>query len=252
MDDYKDLAKKTNYAREEIKEDIKDSAYYRWLNKKVEKKEEIFTINEANLDKISKPASGKISIIKVDYLNKDKVLLLETNIDVENVRPRPSAGIVINLEKDGKGINISEYNRVKFDIYLEADGIQNVYFHFFVGNDNVKDIHTASVYANTVNHIMWEIDDIDRDNVRKIVITPFLFGCPSEALGDIKIYIGSINVEKVKKDYDLGFDLEERIAYSHVGYFKKAKKIAIVGEMKNLGFAIKQNEDKQKTQNMKF
>lgn len=243
MDDYKDLAKKTNYAREEIKEDIKDSAYYRWLNKEVEKREEIFAINEANLDRISKPASGKISVVETDYLNEDKVLLLETNIDVENVRPRPSAGIVINLEKDGKGININEYNRVKFDIYLEADGIQNVYFHFFVGNDNVKDIHTASVYANKVNHIMWEIDDIDRDNVRKIVITPFLFGCPSEALGDIKIYIGSINVEKVKKDYDLGFDLENRIAYSHVGYFKKAKKIAIVGEMKNLEFKIRTDKE---------
>ena len=204
---YNELIKETNYAREEIKDDnIENSAYYRWLNKKVEKQQVIFTMNEDNLANISKPSCGQLSITKTKYIDEDKVLLLETNVDVENVRPRPSAGIVINLEKADKGIDISEYNRVHFDIYLEADGIQNVYFHFFVGNDNVKDIHTTSVYANKINHIMWEISDIDRDNVRKIVITPFLFGCPSEAMGDIKIYISSINVEKVKKGYDLGFD----------------------------------------------
>ena len=244
MNDYKKLIKETNYAREEIKDDnIENSAYYRWLNKKIEKEEVIFSMNEANLSNITKPSCGKINIVETDYLNEDKVLLLEANVDVENVRPRPSAGIVINLEKADKGIDISEYNRVHFDIYLEADGIQNVYFHFFLGNDSVKDIHTTSVYANKNNHIMWEISDIDRDNVRKIVITPFLFGCPSEAMGDIKIYISSIKVEKVKKDYDLGFDLEDRIAYSHVGYFKKASKVALLSTMDKLEFRIKNEKD---------
>ena len=254
MNDYKNLAKITNYAREEIKDDhFENSAYYRWLNKKVEKKCKIWSMNEESINKISRPSSGKLSIVKTDYLEETS-LLIETNIDVENVRPRPSAGIVLNLEEDGKGIDISDYNRVKFDIYLEADGIQNVYFHFFLGNDNVKDIHTASVYANKLNHIMWEIADIDRDDVKKMVITPFLFGCPSEAIGNIKIYIGSINVEKVKKDYDLGFDLEDRIAYSHVGYFKNAKKEAILSKMDNLEFKVlnDKNEEVFKSTALKY
>lgn len=239
MLEYKELAKNTNYAREEIKDDnFENSASYRWLNKKVEKKSTICLMNDECLARISKPSCGKLSIINKSPLNEKSALLLETNIDVENVRPRPSAGIVINLANDEKGIDISEYNRVNFDIYLEASGIQNVYFHFFLGNDNVKDIHTASVYANQINHIMWEITDIDRDDVRKMIITPFLFGRPSEALGNIKIYISSISVEKVKKDYDLGFDLEDRIAYSHVGYFKNAKKEAILSQMNNLEFSI--------------
>ena len=108
MNDYKKLIKETNYAREEIKDDnIENSAYYRWLNKKIEKEETIFSMNEASLSCITKPSCGKISTTKTDYLNEDKVLLLETNVDVENVRPRPSAGIVINLEKADKGIDIS-------------------------------------------------------------------------------------------------------------------------------------------------
>ena len=241
MNDFKTLAKLTNYARKEIKDDdIKNSAYFRWLNKKVEAEEYIFKMNEDNLNKISRPASGSLEISNAHY---DKCLLLSSNIDVENTRPRPSAGIVIDLSEKDKGIDITKFNRVRFNIYLEAVGIQNVYFHFFIGNDNVKDIHTLSVYANTDNKVMWEIDDFDRDNVKKMVITPFLFGCPSEALGKIKIYISDIKVEKVKKDYDLGFDLEDRIAYSHVGYFTKAKKIALVSILNKKEFNIVDEND---------
>ena len=55
MNDYKTLAKLTNYARKEIKDDdIKNSAYFHWLNKKVEAEECIFKMNEDNLNKISR------------------------------------------------------------------------------------------------------------------------------------------------------------------------------------------------------
>ena len=244
MKDYKELAKLSNYARKEILDDhIEDSAYYRWLNKKVEKSLCIFKVNEDKINNISKAFYGNISICDYKMDESEKAILLETNIDVENVRPRPSSSIVVNIGKDDKGIDLSDYNRIKLNVYLEGKGIQNVYFHFFVGNEGVKVTHTTSVYANTKNTIVWELDDIERDNVRKVVITPFLFGCPSEAIGDIKIYVGNILAEKVKKDYDLGFDLEDRIAYSHVGYFKKARKAAIVSILYKKEFDIIDDKD---------
>ncbi len=241
MNDYKTLAKLTNYARKEIKDDdISRSAHFRWLNKKVEDTKCIFSMNENNLNKISHPASGTLELSNAHY---QQSLLLSTNIDVENVRPRPSAGIILDVSNNNKGIDIRAFNRVKFNIYLEAIGIQNVYFHFMLGNDNTKLVHTLSVYANKDNTVMWEIDDVDRDDVKRIIITPFLFGCPSEALGHIKIYISDIKVEKVKRDYDLGFNLEDRIAYSHVGYFKNAKKIALVSILNKKEFNIVDEND---------
>ena len=244
MKDYKTLAKETNYARKEIKDEtVENSAYYRWLNKKVEKEKIVFEVNQNNITNVSKPACGTIEVVDYDKFESNKALLLKTNIDVENVRPRPGAGIVLSLNNNG--LDLSEYNRVHFKIYLEATGIQNVYFHFFLGNDDVKDIHTTSVYANKLNEILWEINDIEKDKVRKVVITPFLFGCPSEGLGSIKIYISDIKVEKVNPDYELGWNLQDRIAYSHVGYFKNAKKVALVSNIKNKEFKILNDKNEE-------
>ena len=73
---------------------------------------------------------------------------------------------------------------------------------------------------------MWELDRKEAE-VDKITITPFLFGCPPEALTDISFYIENIYLQEVEADYVLGWELNNRIAYCHCGYFNKGTKIAL-------------------------
>ena len=69
-----------------------------------------------------------------------------------------------------------------------------------------------------------------RDYLEKIKIGPWIMGCPSEASEYSEIYIDSVILQKVKPDYVLGFDLDDRIAFSHAGYFIKSEKIALTGK----------------------
>lgn len=228
---------KTNYIRKEVKEEQINSvevngAKYRWLNKEVEKEISLFVPSVENLDLVSKPSYGSVSI--KDY-EGNKTLLLETNNDIENIKPRPGCGITIKLDN----LDLSEYNRIKMNVYLSLKGQQNIYVHFYIGNDsNVDNTHTEAIYANEWNELVWEINDSLRDNVNKIIITPFLFGCPPEGEGKLELYIKDIFAQKVKSDRELGFELNDDIAYCHSGYFKNANKIALTQVMNSKEFKV--------------
>ena len=231
-ENFKEILECTNYVRKEIKDIESNGAKYRWINKKVEKELVIFEPSLESLKNVSLPKFGKISIKEKD---SKTTLLLETNNDIENVNPRPSSGIIINIDE----MDLSEYNRIKMWVYLDLPSQQNIYVHFYIGNDSVDDqTHTESVYANQWNLLVWEINDTLRDKVNKIIITPFLFGCPPEGEGKLDFYIGNIVCEKVEKDRELGFDLGEDIAYCHSGYFKNSKKVALVQNLKNKEFKV--------------
>ena len=223
---------KTNYVRKEIKDIEENGAKYRWINKNVEKEKVLFSPNLETLELVSKPSYGSISI---DEYDGKKTLLLQTNNDIENVNPRPGCGINIKLDV----VDLSEYNRIKMWVYLSLKGQQNIYVHFLIGNDSEgEQTHTEAIYANQWNLLVWEINDTLRDNVNKIIITPFLFGCPPEGEGELKLYINDIVADRVKSDRELGFDIEEDIAYCHSGYFKNANKIALTQVMNSKEFKL--------------
>src|SRR5690606_17830180 len=71
-----------------------------------------------------------------------------------------------------------------------------------------------------------------------MTIAPFLMGCPPEALGELKVYILEVLAENVDGDYELGWELEDRIAYCHSGYFTDSKKIALAQNIKDLEFDL--------------
>ena len=63
-------------------------------------------------------------------------------------------------------------------------------------------------------------------------------GCPPEAEESLKVYIDEVKAELVDEEYDFGWQLQDRIAYSHSGYFCDAKKIAIIQGIKNEEFFV--------------
>lgn len=233
-DKIKQLLENTDYVHEEIINDQENCSYSRWLNKNVLKSKVIYEPMFDNFNRVTKPLAGTLELSKKFTYDTDYSLLLKENTNVEGMAVRPNCGITIDIDEQ----DLSEFNRCSIFIYIKATGYQNFYFHFSIG----KIVHTASIIPNQWNHIIWEIDEV-LSRVKHITITPFLMGCPPEALPDIEIYIGKIVMEKVNPDYILGWDLGERIAYSHVGYFINTEKIAVTQVANNTKFYILNEEN---------
>ena len=215
------ILKKSLYVHKEVFDDEKNSALYRWNNKEVLSKSLLF--NGDTLDNVTASSCVELSLSNEV---SDTALKLSLSTDIENVIPRPWPSVRINLG----GIDLSKYNRIAYNIYIKSTGYQNHYFQFSVGNKGAMEHHSPSLDPNKWNYCFFEIGDIKRDNCEELVIGPWLMGTPPEGLPSYEIFIDSIYAEEVDADYVEGWDLEERIAYSHAGYFCDATKIALTSK----------------------
>lgn len=218
--------KQSDNAHKMVEENQKNCALYRWQKKEVLAEELLW--NGTSLDNVSLNGVGRLSF-------DDGSIRLDENDDVENLDPRPNCSIEISLDTN----DYTAYNRVYLKMFIKATGFVNFYVHYAFGNNNAKVVHTASVIPNIWNDIMFEVSDVKRDDVKNMIITPFLFGTPPEALPDVSFYIKDVKIQKVKADYIKGWHLEDRIAYSHVGYFTDAKKTAIIESDTPVKFYVK-------------
>lgn len=227
------LINKSNAARKEIYENELNSSSYRFNNKQVYDRLVIY--NADTLENVNLIGRGSISIEKIDG---DDALCLSTNTDIENITPRPSSSLYFSFNH----LDLTKYNRISSMIYIEATGYQNFYFHFMFGNESAYTNHAPSIYPNKWTYVNFECSDILRSDIVKIAITPFLMGCPPEAEPEIKVYIKNIVAEVVDKEYDLGWDLENRIAYCHSGYLLNYPKQAILSNTNSKTFKLVNSE----------
>jgi len=212
----------SNYINKQIFDEHKNSSQHRWENKEVKNEFIIFKPSTESIKKITPPKTGEMLISKDVFYNNDCSLEIKTSEIIKNGFSRSSCGIVINFDK----VNMNKYNRVYLNIFIRATGYQNFYFHFQLGGkENI--VHTASIPVNKWTKVMWELDEIDGE-VDTISITPFLFGCPPEGLIDVSFYIDNVYLQEVEADYCLGWDLQNRIAYCHAGYYINGPKSALV------------------------
>ena len=178
---------------------------------------------------------GSLSLSPKVSPDEKMIICITTNTDIENVIPRPYTELKISL----KHHDLSRFNRVHVKMYIEATGYQSFYHHFLFGNDGAQTNHAPAIEPNKWVDVIWECDHIARDNCNTISITPFLMGCPDEALPQIKIYIDSITMELVSREFDEGWDLGKNISYCHSGYLPQYKKEAITGICVNEYFIFK-------------
>ena len=228
----KEWIKQSNNAHNWVDEKKENGAEHRWLNKEIE--EEVLIWDGKSLNDVKLNGVGVIS-----YDVTTQSIRLDVNDDVENLVPRPNCSILV----DTKNNDYSKYNRISLMIKPISTGFVNFYIHISFGNKNNKIVHAPSVIPHKWNHIVFELEDLPRDNVDSINITPFLFGTPPEALPDISFLIKDIKVQKINEDYVEGWNIDNRIAYSHVGYFINQQKIAIVDINTNNIFYIKDIND---------
>ena len=238
--DYKKIAKESNYARKEILLDQKDLNNVFENKSKIEKKYDLFDIS--NLD--YNLTNQLITLNGIGTLSKEKIddkecLCLSTNTKIENIKPRPSSSISFKFDH----LDLSEYNYLNAQIYVEATGYEGFYFHFMTGNTGHYTNHAPIVYPNVWMNIDWNCSHIVRDDICLFSITPFLMGCPPEALPDIKVYIKSISALKKDNIYDEGWELENRIAFSHCGYKVLSTKHAVVSHTVTKTFKVCNDSD---------
>ena len=233
MTDLEKLVLESRYAHIEMQPDLNDSAETSWLNKKVLNYR---VLDECtNLDKLTYTGAGTVEVSDIRAHDNDKSVMITANTDIDGIIPRPSHSLLLKFaEEDWR-----DYNRLSLWVYPESVGFQNFYFHFSLANKGTRGhLHAPSLTPNTWNHIVWEIGTVERDAVLSLSMTPLMMGCPPEAEPIIKVFFSHICLEKVEPDYELGWNIEDRIAYSHSGYPIKGTKIALTQVAKNDEFSL--------------
>ncbi len=59
----------------------------------------------------------------------------------------------------------------------------------------------------------FELNQFDRSKLSFIKVIPFIGGCPPYSNGNFEVIIKKITFEKVKEEYELGYNLEDRINF---------------------------------------
>ena len=201
--------------------DFKD-ANLRWLKKKVYKKVKVFDAKE-------KTDFIKINDDKFDFdasfttFNNKKVLKISFKPDLTETK-RVFFGIKVLLSK----FDLTKFNRVRATLYVEAKGFRNLFMLFSLPVQSKDITHAPSLETNKWENIVWEVNHLNLKDLKEMSIVPFLPGRPSEGVNLINLYIDKIYFEQVDKEYELGYDIENRIAYSQLGYFTNSKKEFIV------------------------
>ena len=228
----KKIVEESHYAHKEMVADLAQCAETRWLHKKVDDAITIFDSQQIERVKVTGQATISLAS-EITYEGKNCVCLT-ADTQIENIQPRPSCGVEITLDKS----DLSAFNRISAWIYPQMTGFQNLYVHFNLGNPGKSQLHAPCLLPNTWNRVTWEIADVARNAAGKMQISPYLGGCPPEALPVLKFYIGPIYAEKVEVDDDFGWELKERIAYCHSGYLPHMKKIAIAQNVSDSVFRL--------------
>lgn len=218
------LKKSSRNANRFMKPNLEEDANTRWQNKEV--KESITLYDGTSFNNITYKEGLKCSISSEEFLSNGKSLKVEGNTYAEGISPRPTLGISIELHD----LDLSKYNRLSFDIMPVATGYQNFYYHISILSNGKFHTNAPSLTPNKWNKVVWEIDKYERTKVSSITITAFMMGCPPEGLPEFVHYIDNVKAEVVDVDYDLGWDLENRVAFSHVGYYPNQQKVAITGD----------------------
>lgn len=228
------LLQLSKYGTKEMKEDVIDGAEHRWIHKKVHK---TLCVYDNAVDRHAVfHGTGTFDYVTDFGYHNETSMHVEANTDIEDVRPRPFSSVHIPfVQTDWTG-----FNRIRVMVYPKSTGFQNFYFHFSLYHKNGEILtHAPSLTPNQWNPVMFEFPHLPVDEIVKLTMGPLMMGCPPEALPMIDVYFGNVYIEEVELDHTLGWDIQNTIAYSHVGYRTTFDKIAITNNQVPNEFVIK-------------
>ena len=226
------LKKESMYAHKLMKDDFNNGAEARWLDKKVKNKTILYKGD--SLENLKYKDTLVCSISDNEINNFPSSFLMEGITYAEGISPRPTLTVALKCSD----LNLTNYNRLSFWIKPVSTGYFGFYAHFSFLNNDKWENHAPILTPNKWNHIIWEIEDLERENIKEIQVSVFMMGCPPEALPNVKFYLNEISAEAVDADYNHGWELNDRIAFSHVGYLPKSEKVALTGKTTSNEFEI--------------
>jgi hypothetical protein len=256
------------FVREPMTENFKDSAAYRWLNKKVLHKRVLddmesldswrsFTTGEVQVvdaRKVIKTVDSNSSVATIE-LSKQFVhegsqsMLMTTPTRLDG--PAPKNGRQwgrSGVRRTFKGEDWTAYNRISIWIYPDLPGFYTTALDCMIYNDGsvklpaifAQEGQTSLVLKNHQwNHVVWEIGNVARDKITGFEMSYGLSGSyPGEA-DKIHFYFDQMELEKVDADKFEGWDVwPGRISYPHTGYQSGAQKSAIANNIDAKDFRL--------------
>jgi hypothetical protein len=256
------------FVREPMEVNFKDSAAYRWLNKKVYDKRTLdnmesldnwssFTTSgvevvDARKVITSTDSSGSVADIK---LTKDLVhegsqsLVMTTPTRLEGPAPQNGRGWGRSgVRRKFAGEDWTAYNRISIWIYPDLPGFYTTALDCMLYNDGTVKLpaifgqegQTSLVLKNHQwNHVVWEISNVARDKITSFEMSYGLSGSYPEEAGKIHFYFDQMELEKVDADKIEGWDVASgRISYAHTGYQTGAQKSAVANNIDAKDFKL--------------
>lgn len=258
-------------AQEPLKVDFKNSASYRWLNKKVLESHPLdgmeildhwqaFSIGadpiwDARV--VAKPKNAEnvseLTLSTQEVHDGNHSLLLRTPVRLPG--PAPKNGRAwgrSGLRRIFAGEDWTHFNRVSLWIYPDLPGFYTTALDMQLFNDGVKKLpalfgqegQTSIILRNHEwNHVVWEISNVERDRITGFEISYGLSGAyPGEA-DSISFFFDRLDLERVDPDKIGGWDVwPGRISYSHDGYQNGAVKTAIASNLDAKDFNLVDQE----------
>jgi hypothetical protein len=236
---------------------FKDSASYRWLNKKV--LESRLLDDMENLNNWIPFTTGAPEVVdaRVDSKITD-VNRIVSKINLTHERSRDGGQSLqmripskLNVPgaKSGRGWGSTgvrrhfgnddwrKYNRISFWVYPDCPGFKVVSMELRIYNEGVERLpalfgqegeNTLVMQNHEWNHIVWEIGNVARDKVTRLEFSCLMSGNEPEASDSLTYYFDRLELERVEPDYIEGWAVwPGRISYSHTGYQSGAMKSAI-------------------------
>ena len=219
-----ELKKISRNAHKLIEANIAEDANTRWENKPYT--DQVVLYDGTTLDNLAHKDELICGLSKDVYKTNDSSFYMEGINDATCKKTRPTLSVSFKFNH----LDLSNKNRLTLNIMPISVGYYNFYTHFYLINNGEYFTDAPNLTPNKWNKVVWEIDKVNRNDISDLRVDVFLMGCPPEATKEVKVYIDSITAECVKCDYDLGWELEDRIAYSHVGYFPNQQKTAIISK----------------------
>jgi hypothetical protein len=251
-----------------LRENFKDSAAARWLNKRVIASRVLDDMQSpdrwaafstgapdvVDARKVQKATEPSNSVAQITFSRE------QSRGERQSLRMRMPTRLAGPGAKSGRGWGSAgvrryfdgedwhAFNRLSLWIYPDCPGFNVVAVEFRLYNDGVEKVpalfgqegETTVVLRNQEwNHVLWEIGNVMRDKVTRFEISALLCGNEAEATDTLTYYFDHFELEQVDPDYVEGWSVwPGRISYSHAGYQTGASKSAIANGLNAREFQL--------------
>ncbi|MFC2084975.1 glycoside hydrolase family 9 protein, partial [Bacteroidota bacterium] len=232
-----------------LKENIENSLYYTWINKKVYDSKLINGCE--NLSGWTLDGVGKISITEEHSIEGSKSLRFKTLMrDEELIKKSPGkrmmgmTRLILNFNNPQ---DWTEYNRIALWVYVHPSEVRvNTFYLLFKCLEeptSITDPKYATVIQNLTpgqwNYVLWEIPNLLRSKVTSFTIFKLATGNDSEEDGTVIYDIDKIELQRVDTDKFEGWEVEkDKISFNHIGYKPAQSKIALGSSIKANSFQL--------------